>query len=484
MGRQHLQPSSQRTITVAKSIYQRVCLVFVLFWVALTLTLCLQRRQTPPTHSIPTPSSASSKASPGAVYQSIEEYNSLDTGTSTSPSAIDTNSDATHTLASNPRSTHEASHAQCQPFHRAASAPPLDYQKGSDVRRNTGFQGPTSHITILSEGLGILEPASDLESMYQQQTIVVTNERVTQGCKVLMFFMNKSMITQFIGRWYEHCEGSDVITIEPVMKEWMQQLWNHHGNVLTNQEPAKIRKLSESVFRNTLTSLEFNGQTTAREWARMSSGPNLRWETLGLIALYVGFCVLETPAEDQLYIDNRVSRECLMGQVKEISERCLAFCRVCEVLDDMFVWLLIAHSVIISVIKGDRSYSTYRATGEAHSAVVAMGLHQGVKANEKVPFFLAEIRKRVVLEAYFQEMGLSTTLGRPPRLSYRYCILEAPYDLTDNQIISTGPELAAALASLDANGYNKLGMIRYPGRKSIFSYLPYSYPHSTSFYNT
>lgn len=353
---------------------------------------------------------------------------------------------------------------QCQPFHRAASAPPLDCQRASGLRRDTGFEGPTSHLSILSESLGVLEPAPDFEGICSESTIVVSSERVTEGCKVLAFFRSKTLIMQLVGRFDEDFEGGPGSVIEPIMKEWLQQLWIHQGSALASQEPAKIRRLSELIFRNTLTAMEFNGDTTAKEWARLGSGPSLRWEVLGLIALSIGLCMIEMPSEDHFFIDHKVSRACLLGQVKDITEKCLAFCRTCEVLDDMFLWLLTDYSFFIQASKGHRAYATYRAAGETSSAVVAMGLHHGIKANNKVPFFLAEIRKTVLLLAYYSEISLATVLGRPSRLSSRYCIFDLPFDLTLRQIVSTGPELAAALANLDKDGWNQSGLLLTQGR--------------------
>lgn len=96
-----------------------------------------------------------------------------------------------------------------------------------------------------------------------------------------------------------------------------------------------------------------------------------------------------------------------------------------------------------------------------------MGLHQGIKSNEKVPFFLTELRKRTFVAAYCGEIGLATTLGRPPRLSYRYCNLDPPLDLNEAELIQTGAELAATLASLDDNGYNTSGILRSNTSKHI-----------------
>lgn len=412
-----------------------------------------QRRQSP-ANSLPTPNSSTAQASPNAALESIE-YSEHSAPDARSNDASFSTSNSTPTSGS-------VSHAQCQPFHRAASAPPLDYERPPEVRRNTGFQGPTSNFTILTEGLGILEPdPTDLETLDHQQDIVVTSERITQGCKVLSFFKNRSIITRFTSRWYDFCDSGELLAINPVMKEWLRQLWLFHAETLSSQDPTKIRKLSERIWRNTLTPLDVDGNTTPREWIRLGTGLNLRWEVLGLVAVCIGNAMLEAPPTDPIFAENMVSRTCLLAKVKEISEECLIFCRYCEVLDDMFIWLVLDHSGLIVVLQGTRSYATYRTTGEALSAVVAMGLHQGIKANNRVPFFLAELRKRSFLKAYLQEIGLATILGRPPRLSYRYCTVDAPLDLEDTQLMQTGDELAATLAtSLDENGYNTSNKLR------------------------
>lgn len=381
----------------------------------------------------------------------------------------------------------DSNHAQCQSFHRAASAPLLDTApKLRETRRNTGFQGPTSHFIILEETLDLLEPEpADLNAMDQQQDITITNSRITEGCQILAFFANRSMITRFMSKYHEVCNDDDGLVLSSILRVWLQQLYFCHSDTLTTQDPVRVRKLSERIWRNTLTPLEFDRTTSAVEWAKLGSGVSLRWEVLGLIALSIGVVVIETPTSDQVYSENKVSRSCVLGRVQEIAEKCLVFCRYCEVLEDSFIWLLLEYSILIQAIKGDRHYSSYRASGEACSAVIAMGLHQAIKPTEKVPFFLAELRKTAFLSAYYAEISLATCLGRPPRLSYRYCNIDPPLDLTQAQINQTGEELAAALASLDGDGYNRSGTIQCKTSKRICALcccldtiFPFQYSHS------
>lgn len=367
-----------------------------------------------------------------------------------------------HALAFSPTAfSPDTSHAQCQAFHRAASAPPLDYQTPPNARRNTGFQGELSHLSILKETLCAVdsEPAG-LDILDQHDNIVVTNARITQGCKLLATLQNRSMITHFVQRLYEISHGSVTRVMPQMMMEWLNQLWAVHGDTLASQEPVAIRKLSERIWRNTLATLNYDGDTTVLAYAQASGGLNLRWEVIGLICSMAASAVLEAAPTDHIFDEHQVTRSCLGDRMKETIEKCLEFCRYCEVLDDLFVWLLLDYAAIVQATKGDRPYATYRVTGEALSAVIAMGLHQEIKANKKVPFFLAELRKRTFIIAYFGEISLATCLGRPTRLSYRYSNIQAPLDLSDAELAQTGAELEATLARLDENGYNTAGVVR------------------------
>lgn len=327
------------------------------------------------------------------------------------------------------------------------------------MRGNAGFFGATSYSCIFSEGLGNLEAASAGLEAPQTLDMTVSEERIARGCQVLAFLKDKPMINRFVSRWYEICEGAGGVCLELIMKEWLMKLGIHHGEVLTSQEPEKIRRLCELIWRNTQTPLVFSRKTTALEWAHLSTGQNLRWEVIGLIAAVVGLCASCLDPSDRFLSYHKVTRYSISKKMREISRTCLSFCRDCEAIDDMFIWLLLEDEWLTSAIKGDRNYATYRASGETNNAVLTMGLHQGVKASDNIPFFLAQLRKRAFMEAYSVEVSMATFLGRPPRLSHRYCKIDPPLDLTDHQLILEGPELDAALAGLDKNGYNLAGRL-------------------------
>lgn len=211
-----------------------------------------------------------------------------------------------------------------------------------------------------------------------------------------------------------------------------------------------MQRLSELIWRNTQTPVVFDGRTSPSEWIALWSGPNIRWEVIAIIAVHYGWYAIQSDDHVTLEQTGHTPRG-LLKQMFYKTSQCLTFCRECDCLNDAFVWALMNYVDICSFERGDIAYTTYRAGAELASAVLAMGLHHEVKADDKTPFFLAEARKRTRTMVYTAEIGLSAFLGRPPRLSHRYFNLDPPLILTDEELFSEGPELAAVLAKKAAN---------------------------------
>lgn len=56
--------------------------------------------------------------------------------------------------------------------------------------------------------------------------------------------------------------------------------------------------------------------------------------------------------------------------------------------------------------------------------------------------------------AFYADKSLSTFVGRPPFINYRYCTISAPLDLSDEDLIAGGERLDQAMSNLDAAGWN------------------------------
>lgn len=84
----------------------------------------------------------------------------------------------------------------------------------------------------------------------------------------------------------------------------------------------------------------------------------------------------------------------------------------------------------------------------------ALGLHQNERTTKEAPFYLAELRRRTFHAAYGLDVTMATFLGRPPHLQEHFSDCPQPLDLSDEQILLSGPDLEAALSQLDCDGWN------------------------------
>jgi chromatin structure-remodeling complex subunit RSC3/30 len=71
--------------------------------------------------------------------------------------------------------------------------------------------------------------------------------------------------------------------------------------------------------------------------------------------------------------------------------------------------------------------------------VFALGIHCPEK-NPSIPFFLIEIRRRVLIASYTIDKTLATLLGRPPRIAWQYCDIQSPLDLDYEEIFRASDE--------------------------------------------
>ncbi|KAI0439921.1 hypothetical protein F4803DRAFT_529449 [Xylaria telfairii] len=347
-------------------------------------------------------------------------------------------------------------------FNRAASAPPLHTHQcsGTPGRVNPGFFGATNFMCIFSENLSSLGVVSTELEGPELPRLTISNDQIVQGTQILSFLKDSSLVHDFVNRSFDIGDGVNNIVIEPIMKQWLLKLWANHGDTLKKRNPEKLRRLSELLWRNTMTSIFVKENMDYKAWAVQATGMNIRWEVIGIIAALIGQCATTLSRSDLLLTQHNVSKPILARKMSDIASTCLNFCRDCEALDDLFVWLLIENSVLTAALKGDGSYAVYRETGEFVNAVVAMGLHIDVKQGKpRIPFFLEQMRARIVFGAYSSDVSISSYLGRPPRLSYRYCNLVPPLDIPDIQLIAGEDEVARIIASFDENGYNTSGKL-------------------------
>ncbi|PPJ54981.1 hypothetical protein CBER1_05643 [Cercospora berteroae] len=319
----------------------------------------------------------------------------------------------------------------------------------------TGYLGATSYSAVYEENSSILQTPEVDEA---RDLPVTSAEKIQQGAQILSMLKDLPVYREYMGRWFELCDG--LVIMQPIFKIWIDELWTGFGDVLAEGKTEQLLALSELVWINTRQSMKVHGDMTAREWSKSASGQHLRWEVVGIILSLVGLIAVNLSNWDTIFDsvqESYVDRATFADRMRKASEFCLCFCYECEVLNDIYLCFMYEDLILVECIKGDAHYAAWQRTGEVCDAVVAMGLHQGNKPDAHTPFFLSELRKKIFISAFGHDKTIATFLGRPPRLSHRYCKMESPLDLSDEEVVSEGADLQAALSQLDENGWNTSG---------------------------
>ncbi|KAJ5708555.1 hypothetical protein N7488_008356 [Penicillium malachiteum] len=137
------------------------------------------------------------------------------------------------------------------------------------------------------------------------------------------------------------------------------------------------------------------------------------------------------------------------------TETCLAFCNDAGVLNNVVSWLNSRRTTLTTLIYGDKDYRSWRALGDLSTIVFSLGLNQP-SPDPETPFWLSETRKRLMGRAFSTDKQLATFLGRPPRISWRFCDISLPLDLDFKDIIAEPEVRDLAISRLDEDGWNEI----------------------------
>ncbi|KAF2014483.1 hypothetical protein BU24DRAFT_215006 [Aaosphaeria arxii CBS 175.79] len=409
--------------------------------------------------AIPTPEPSETAASSTVVCQ--EESNStfatLSFPRPDSPSTTPPRLPRASSLPAQPPSNQEplCSDELGQPLHHTeALDEPMKH------RRKEEF---ISHSAIVAENelsVGIL-PAPHLGDSTGHSRI--PQSHIERGALVLGLLKNLPQLDVYIQKLFQFCQGT--IIIEPMVKIWVTELWSTWRKVLESQRPEELRKMSEKVWENTTKPLSrlLDRHTKPREFLMNTTGEHLRWEVVGIITSLVGLLTQTLQDGDPIFCSHDeapVDRTALTLKTFNASEVCLSFCKDYDIVNDLFIWFLYEQTVLACSLHSKGSYYNWQRSSYVCQALIAFGLHQKIEVDDQTPFFIAEFRKRVFISQYDNDKYSASFVGRPPRLTRQYCLLQFPLDLTDAQIMSDGFALEYALTNLDQEGWNTHGSIQ------------------------
>jgi len=254
-----------------------------------------------------------------------------------------------------------------------------------------------------------------------------------------------------------------------IIAECLKQVWTEYGSHLgESRSRESVSVLAGDLFNNNkhpLPPLQHDNDNSGpggSNWRNWFGGPRLRWEMIGMLFTWAGFafkCSQEWAPVFDLPELQGVNRHTAAAKMQECSVACLKLCESSPEINTIMVCLMKNSVKLESNIINDESDRLNIGFGTVMSAFITVGLHR-FPASEKVTAF-SQYQSCLSASMYFLDKNDSLFNATPPSLTCRYCYCPIPLDICEEDLYSNPERLAAAVARLDSNGWNKDGKI-YP----------------------
>ncbi|KAK4505168.1 hypothetical protein PRZ48_003131 [Zasmidium cellare] len=209
----------------------------------------------------------------------------------------------------------------------------------------------------------------------------------------------------------------------------------------------KLNSLAKLVLSNSSKPVQYPDEFDVDKFVSLYTGENLRLETMGLVfAISVRAFLLGLAGDDH-------KREDFVHEMCTTSFACLRLGReLCTDISDMEAFLSFEDHRRTSVTEGDATPAVWRKLGEAITDIYAAGIHRE-RNNAKLPFFLAECRRKVYAHLFRSDKFIATLMELPPRMIRRYSDTRLPLNLTDDELLAAANEQEAR-RTLTPDGWN------------------------------
>ncbi|KAJ5312365.1 hypothetical protein N7508_003195 [Penicillium antarcticum] len=221
---------------------------------------------------------------------------------------------------------------------------------------------------------------------------------------------------------------------------------------------ASLLKLSRQIFANTSEDIR---TTSEMDLVQYFDSTAARWETVGLVFVMLGSALFHIRDDDPIFTHRnpwKLEKSKLTSIACTVSDTCWQFCNAIGAASDTLCWLTTQQISLLAMMFGYTDYRVWQKLGDISTVIYGFGLHQsGEHVDQSIPFFLVELRKRIMACAYGMDKDLVTFLGRPPRICSRYCSLPLPLDITYDEMVRPRSDGENGFQNVDADGWNTDG---------------------------
>lgn len=316
------------------------------------------------------------------------------------------------------------------------------------------------------------EGSCDVDSVF---ATMKGQSRLETGVEVLKFLHRSTICDIVVRKFYA---GALMAAVSGLIIEAIVQSVRRILDAIDRSKDleTQLRDLAQQIFLSSAHPLTSHSSMTVEEYFASFTDQNLRWEAIGILLSMAGIALMSTSDSDpdlMRVAPGAQAKDMLRTQVVEASSICVGFCDTAASVSELLGFLQYDDMLLRTQYYGDTSmlanhytpsrltinlgYVAWRKLGDLTATIYAAGLHQENTRAQNCPPFLQQWRKMCFAAAFYADKSLSTFVGRPPFINYRYCTISAPLDLSDEDLIAGGERLDQAMSNLDAAGWNPQG---------------------------
>ncbi|KAJ4263359.1 hypothetical protein NW762_006178 [Fusarium torreyae] len=181
-------------------------------------------------------------------------------------------------------------------------------------------------------------------------------------------------------------------------------------------------EMSRDLFIHSCRPLTAESSSTSQEFCEQFTGRSSRWETLCLFLTAVSRAAVALDVS-QFPFESDQHRRDMRRLSMHYADRCLDICLSLECPNDLQLILQYENFILHTQVDGDHSFESWRKLGDVVSSLFALGYHQDIEGHGILPPFLRDLRRAAFTNCYSSDKDVSIFLGRPPRISRKFCNL-------------------------------------------------------------
>ncbi|CAG7923256.1 unnamed protein product [Penicillium olsonii] len=322
-----------------------------------------------------------------------------------------------------------------------AQAPPLFARK--NPYPNPGFLGSSSHVAIFNQispetyhtSDNAHAPEPDMATIMHSQ-VAGENLLMIQGADVLRQLLNTfplAAMKDFVMFWLE--TGANMSLAEPFVEKCTENMTRLFTSF--SQEDNWHLAYAQRLTQNSRMPLEIRTTADISDFSAQFLDQNFRWESLGIFLCAVSRATIAISFFPPLYKTEK-DQFTLRKLSTSLSDLALDIALSLDCLNDLQLVLQYENFIIHTHVDGDQSFHSWSRLGNVVSSMFALGYHENVeKSKPPIPNFLAELRKTAWAITYSADKNVAIFLGRPPRMSKRFCHFQLPLNPPDSMISAT-----------------------------------------------